>query len=251
MITLNAPTGLGDAIYVRAIVLHLLAKGERVTVLSRWPAVFSDLPVTVNSERQMDVRAPESDVRHVTACLHCQIPAIMALDKFSLACLQAGIVEPVALKMDWKPRNPVLLSRIAADAAGRDIVLYQPLRRAGNLAEQTLRPMADAYRGLIAERQGSFRIRVGHPNFTEDVDMPCELDLIGRIAVEDALDIATVADEIIGENCYLPVVAQALGKPFVCMFSKRGLSSPFNKVRGVTPERSFHPPHLGRAVFDE
>lgn len=45
MIRLNAPKGLGDAIHVRAVVIHLLRQGELVTVFTRWPEVFADLDI--------------------------------------------------------------------------------------------------------------------------------------------------------------------------------------------------------------
>lgn len=183
MIRLNAPKGLGDAIYVRAVALHLLRCGEQVKVYTRWPEVFADLGIEVDTLSHIDIRAPEVDVRNVTACLHCQVPAILSLDKFTLACLQAGISEPVELRLDWTVKDTCLLADIRNRAGSRPIMLYQPLRKSKNTAQELMSPRAAPFREYLVGARNVFRVKIGHPDFTRDDDLPCELDLFGKITI--------------------------------------------------------------------
>jgi hypothetical protein len=246
-IDLNAPKGLGDAIYLRAIVLHLLERGDEPTVFTRWPDVFADIPATV--KRVEDVTGAE-DLRHAMYCLFCRVPAVRALDQFALACLQAGILEPVALRMDWKIKNDRLVDDIRRRAGSRRILLFQPVKCA-NADQEALRPKQDSFARFIAGGDG-FRVKVGNPAHIRAGDAtPCDLDLIGKTSISDVFDVASVIDSIYCEPCFLLPLAEAMDKPVVCMFSRRGLASKVERVYNVTPERLFHKKHLATAVYDE
>jgi hypothetical protein len=253
---LNAPRGLGDAIYLRAVALHLLAMGKAVKVFTRWPDVFSGMDVEFGSMAEVTAlegqkfRAPSTQVRNVMACLHCQVPYIAALDKFALACLQAGIEDEIELRIDWQVRNDDLVNRIRDAAGVRPIVVFQPLRKAHNEADEVLRPKAGAFAKYVGAVEG-FKVKVGSAEFTTDDGLSCDLDLYGQTSVTDVLDVVSCADLCVAENCFLPVAAQAMNRRFVLVMARRALASNLNKVRGITPERMMQKPHLGCVVFDE
>lgn len=249
LIEINAPRGLGDAIYLRAVVLHLIGKGEKVKVYTLWPDVFRDLPIEVG-----DVNAiPDFDnLHHVTACLYCQAPAIQLLDKFTLACLQAGIAEPVEFKIDWRCRNTKLVDDVRSRAGGRPIMVYQPLKKAKNALQKMARPDAGPVHRFVANSADHFRVKVGHPAFTDDSpELGCELDLYGKLSVGDVFDVVSGCDTVFGESCFVPVLAEAMDKPLVCMFARRAMESKNKALRGASPARLFKKPHLVRAVYDD
>lgn len=236
-----AAKGLGDALYLRAVVLHVL--GRSVTVFTDWPEVFSDLPVVVRPR----AAASGPDLRHVAYSLSS--PIDVGSDKFVMSCRKAGITDPVALRLGWRVRNTALVKRVRRAAGARRILVYQPPRKTACEAEEVVSPRREAFARHVHEADG-FRIKVGHPSFVQDgQDMPCELDLVGKTSVTDALDIGAIADAFFGEPCYLLVVGEAMDKPVTCMFSRRALSAP-GKLRNYTPERMFHSA-LSVAVYDE
>lgn len=248
MIHLNSPRGLGDAIHVRAIVLYLLAQGESVTVFTRWPEVFDDLDVTLLPAEEA---SRHRDLFSARACFQCMVPSVRVLSQFRNACLQAGVYDPIELSIDWIVKNKALLEDVR-HKADRPILIFQPLKFAGNPDEEARRPNDDAFRALIAGYGDYFRVKVGHPQFAKDDDaLPCDLDLFGKTTVTDAIDIITIADLVCSEPSFLGVLAQAFDKRLVCMFSRRGLRSSVKRVAGVTPQRVFHKTHLTTAVYDE
>lgn len=248
MIRINSPKGLGDAIHLRAIVLHLLERGEEIEVYTGWPEVFTGLPVVLRTHEQI---ADHDQIRHAMACLHCCIPEIMGMSLFQNACRQAGIVEPVALRMDWKVKDGKRIRRIKARAAGKPILLYQPVKKANNAQQAELRPDRDAYRAYLQGMKGYFRIKVGNAAFTiDDPRLPVDLDLFNKTTVSEVFDIATIADCFFSEDSYIQVIAQAMNKPVTWMFARKGESSAFSRSRNARPSRMIHRTDLVTVVYD-
>jgi len=106
--------------------------------------------------------------------------------------------------------------------------------------------------GLIDNSADHFRIKVGHPDFTDNrSDLHCEFDRFGKLSVGDVFDLVSACDTVIGESCFLSVLAEAMDKPIVCLFSRRALNSKNKALRGASPERLFKKPHLVRSITDD
>lgn len=243
MIHINAPRGLGDALHLRAIVLHLLSKGEDVTVFTQWPEVFSDVDVQTLPPDEA-VKYP--DLFSARACFQCLLPQVRKLSQFRNACLQAGVFEPIELNIQWNVRNSALIDEIK----GKRVLAYQPLKRAKNANDALLRPDRGVLRRLVSERSDCFRVRVGHPEYAEDDDIVCELDLFGKTTISDVIDLVSVCELTISEPSFLSILAQCFDKRFVCLFSRTASQSSVKKVAGVTPERILEKPHLATVVYD-
>lgn len=246
---LNSPKGFGDAIYLRAIVLHLLAHSVSVQVFTHWPQAFDGLPIKISPA---DGYTSADDLHHAMACLHCRVPWIMDLSHFDLICMQARIGERVELRMGWEVRNGELVDRVRIAAAGRPILLYQPRKKPKNPEQELLRPRRDAFNAMINDRSDAFRVKIGHPRFTDDDRrLTFDLDLYGKTTIHDLFDIATVSDGVLSEApCFLPILAQALDKPFTCMFARAGLASINKRTAGIAP-RMFHKKQLATTVYDD
>lgn len=249
MIELNAAKGLGDALHLRAIVLHLLKKGEALTVYTGWKEVFAGLAVTV---KPLHEKNGDENWHHAMACLHCRIKETGHLDMFMMCARQAGIAEPVELRIDWQPRNSALLERIRRAAGGKKLLVYQPLKKVANLNDALARPRLAAYNEFIAAHDEYFRVRIGDPKFLQQDSAPqFDMDLMGKTSIHDILDIGTITDMFFGECCFTIILAQALDKAVTCMFSRRAAESGRNFLMNLRPERIFHKPHLATAVWDE
>lgn len=243
---LIGPKGLGDAIYLRAIVLHFLEIGKPVTVYTFWPDVFSGLPVEVKSAVGVSGDPGEGlKLRGAFYCLQCNAPAMRVLTQFQMMCLQAGVETPIALRADWKVRNRTLVDSVREQARGKPVLLYQAPKRATKPYQ--FPPDSGEFQKFLLN-DAHFRVKVGHPNYGDD-EFPSDRNLFGLCSVSDLFDLASVADLCYAEPSYLPILAQAMDRRFVCMFSRKALESDFAKVAGVRPERLFHKPHLGKAIY--
>ena len=243
---LNASKGLGDALYLRAVVLHLLKRGEEITVFTQWREVFEDLPIIVKSNHEA---TGGEDWHHAKPCLHCRMESMQGLDQFAMCALQAGIREPVELRLDWRPKSG-LAESVKHQASGKPILLFQPFKKAKNANEALMRPESSALASQLAD-SSHFRVKLGHPAHLSEEYFPCELDLFGKTSVREALDLCTIADLIVSETSYLTVAAQAMDKPFVCIFSSKGRDSGRHRIMNIKPSRIFHKPALGTALYDE
>lgn len=244
MIGLRASKGLGDAIRLRAAVLHLLARGKQIVVYTNFPQVFIDLPVTTRPLGEGD---QHERLRHFSAAL--LRPA--TVDYFTRACRCAGIEESVELRMGWKVKNQALLDQIRRKSAGRKIFVYQTRKIPRNEEQELLRPNLDAYNKFIAGHGDYYKIKLGQPPYVEnDASVPCDMDLFGKASIHDAFDIGTIGDLFFGEDCYVPLLGEVNDRRFVYMFSRRALKSE-TRVSNATPDRAIHKKHLGMAVYDE
>lgn len=252
MIHLRAPRGFGDALYLRAVALHLIERGEALTVYTLWPDAFLGLPVATLHD---DARsACNGAMRHVAYGMPRANP--QRISNFSAACRCAGIDESVALRLDWLPRDAALIERVRCAAAGRPVLIYQPPKRPGNAEQALVRPSREAFAGYLESRADHFRVRVGRTPYVDAGEgLPCDLDLVDRTSVAGALDVGLVGDLFFGEPCFVPFLGEALGRRYAVMFTRRALNCPDaiggGRVRNITPERLFHKPELASAVYDE
>lgn len=248
MIRLNAPKGLGDAIHVRAVVIHLLRQGELVTVFTRWPEVFADLDISV---RPADEARQYDDVTSARACLQCIVPYIRNLSLFRNVCLQAGIIDVVDPNIGWTVRNRALVD-VVKTLADRPILIFQSLKIVANEEDKQRRPDGEAFRRLINGHREHFKVKLGHSQFVQDdADLACDLDLFDKLTVTDAIDLVKIADVVCSEPSYLTILGQAFSTKVECLFSVRGLRSNIKSVAGITPERLFHNKHRATAFYDE
>ncbi len=247
MIELVGSKGLGDALYLRAAVLHLLRRGEKVKVYTKWPDVYSDLPVSVGEHR---LGFDNETVRRFASSIYLSA-APLGVDEFTFCCRKAGIEETVEWRIDWKVRNKTLLDRIKRSAGDRKIFIYQSLKVPRNGDQAALTPIRESYNSVITAHADFYRIRLGHPPFVmNDTSAPCELDMFGKGFVLDTLDICTIGDLFFGQTCFVPQIAGALGKPSICMFSRRALNSD-RWIKRETPEWCIHKKELTTVLYDE
>ena len=244
LIELAAPNGLGDAIYLRAAVLHLLEQGEQdVHVITMWPAIFDDLPVTTKA--CSDLPGKEHP-RYVAYTMRHKLHGTdQGMNQFQLCCREAEIAGPVKLDIRWTARNPALCKEIKRKAHGREILIYQPVKLANIFT-----PQQNAFDRWLHQKNKYYRIRVGHPALIKQgSSMGCELDLVGKASVSDVFDIATIGDLFFGELCYIPLLAEAMDKQFVCMFSSAAAKT--GEYKHINFQRMFHKYHLGTAAYDD
>lgn len=120
-----------------------------------------------------------------------------------------------------------------------------------NGAEQELyTPPTEAFLRWLDEHSDHYRIKVGHPSAAEEFrGAPCELDLFGKTTVTQMIDLATIGDLFFSQVCFIPTLAETLGKRSAVMFTRRQLSAGSNKVRSLRPEVFLHRRELHEVVY--
>lgn len=252
-IELIGPKGLGDAIYLRAIVLHLLRERPEIMVFTSWPEVFADLPIATRP--RVEAWPQEADaVRHAVSPNRLRHLGICETSEFATSCAQAGLPEPAPLALDWRVRDRARRDEIRRMFRGRRICLYQPPKRPKNSLQELLSPNRKSFRRVLKSLGARYAlVKIGHPEFILDgADLPCALDLTGRDTVSLIFDLSTVADTFFGEACcFVPVLAQAADKPFACLFSRRAIRSDDPLARSTVPQWVVHKPEHAKVLFDD
>lgn len=252
-IKLKAPKGLGDAIFLRAIVLHFLEKGEQITIFTGWPDVFDDLPIKIRPESEFEKHPDIRSVSYSSGRKGSVVaPELISNDSaFSMACKTAGISEPVEFKMDWKVRYPELIDGIRQKAVNKKIFVYQMPRIAKNANQELLTPDRKAFIKIIDEHSDYFRIKMGHPPYVDNgIDAPCEMDMYGKAFIHKSFDIGTIADLLYGQSCFITQMAEAMDKRFICMIPSKAMNSDSWMKYYASPERVCHKRNLMTAVYD-
>lgn len=246
MIELMSPKGLGNTLYLRAVTLHFLERGDQVRVFSKWPDVFADLPVEV---RSLSEGYTKPGVRKVLyGSWH---EPDVGESEFDGCCKYAGISDSVELRIKWTAKNLSLLDRIRSAARGKEILVFQSPRVPRNDLQELLTPRFEAFDAYINSRTDCYRVRLGHPPYVfDDRNAQCELDLYGKGFIFDTLDVVSIADVSFSQPSFLNIAAEAMDKKFVCMFARAALNSS-DWLHRVNPSLIFHKKHLGVALYDD
>jgi hypothetical protein len=77
-----------------------------------------------------------------------------------------------------------------------------------------------------------------------------DLDLSDKTSVCDLLDVAWASDAFLGYCSFIVPLAESLNKPALLVWSRKGLNSPHQLVRQITPQKIFFRPS-SRFVMDD
>lgn len=240
-------SGLGDSIYLQSVCRHLADRGDDVVALSNWPDVFRPL--------RGRVRVEPFERRNCNLVAHYSMRRGRPTTQWQDCYLQAGIKDPVDLRLDWTVTDPGFVASIRAAAESRPLVIVQlprrPMDRVDGFGMSLLPRRVPAQVTLNRLRElGCFLVQVG-------AGVPVyhltglDLDLANHTTVAQLLDLASIADGCFGYVSFLVPLAESLGKPALFIWSRRGLDDRVEMVRRITPRKIFHKPELCRAVFDD
>lgn len=221
--------GIGDALYVQSVARHLVEKGQKVQVCSAWPEVFSQIPVQVTPFTRLNV----DRVAHYT-----MRKGKPGTSQFEDCCIQAGIREPVDLRLDWKPMTDTGEQL----KEGRPIVVValprNPMGRTDGFGAEVL-PDCRKIQQVIDRLQDwatIVQIGKGEPLFKfRGIDV----DLANQTTICEMLDVAAVARAFLGYCSFLVPLAESFKKPGLFVWSRKiRKAHPF--VRQMTPEKVLH-----------
>ena len=228
--TIRAGRGLGDAIYLQSVVRHLVQKEQSLTVCTDWQDVF--LPLRDKVKFLPFTRQNIRIIAHYSAR-----KSFKDTTQFKDCCVQAGINEPVELKIDWVQINKQLIESIKTDKPLLVVALPRaPMGRNDRFAIDLL-PKKDIYQmavDILKEKYTILQIGAGKPIYNlENID----IDLTDKTSVTDLFDIASVADGFLGYCSYIIPLAESFNKKGLYIWSNKGLRSAEQYINTITPQK--------------
>lgn len=234
MISVRGGMGLGDAIYVQAVARHLVGQGHRVEACTAWPDVFRPLgdKVVCSPFR----RKPIDRLAH-----YASRRGAPGTTQFEDVCINAGIGKVADLRLDWEPVGGELPARL--HSAGKPVIVVQmpraPFGRSDGYGLEFLPDCRTIQRAIdmLAGRALLVQIGKGEPLFRF---AGIDVDLANLTSVCDVLDVASAADGFLGYCSFMVPLAEALSKPALLVWSRKGLASRHEVVRQMTPQKILH-----------
>lgn len=244
-LSIRGGSGLGDAIYLQSIARALIEQGHHVEACTDWPDVFAPLgdDVTVSPFRRDRIdRLAHYSMRRGKE----------GTDQFADGCIQAGLAGPVEFRLGWNVKDDSWRERLRA--AGKPAVLVQmprpPFGRSDSFGMEFLPDFRTVQRAIDLLRGKAFLVQVGQGETLYPLD-GIDLDLSNATSVCDLLDIATIADGFLGYCSFIVPLAEAQRKPALLIWSRKGMKSPHDVVRRMTPQKVLHRKDSSRFVFDD
>lgn len=231
MRSIRGGMGIGDAIYLAAVVRHLVAAGQRLEVCTAWPEIFEAYRDRI--ELSPFRRSP------IDILAHYSRRRSWRTRQFQDVCIQAGLApDAVDLRLDWRITDPELVASLKAP--GLPIVVVQlpraPMGRTDGIGHELLPNCARIQQAidLLRGRVLLVQIGAGRPLYEFS---GIDVDLRDQTSVSQLLDVASVASGFIGYVSFIVPLAEALAKPALLVWSRRGLRSSTGFVRQITPEK--------------
>lgn len=235
-------SGLGDSLYLRPLAEHLIARGEKVAVASNYPDVFIGTGATVEPFRRERV---DLVAHYVNGKDNPQTTLWQDMLAF------AKIAAPVPLRFNWEIKNRSLVKGIRKKAAGRPVVVVhggrEPMGRRDRFGIE-LMPTRDGFCTVLSALADCYTVRVGAGN--EMYDLPSTLNMSNLTSISELLDIARDCDGIVAQCSFAIPMAEAFDKPLLAVWSARGLVSPTQFIRTVTPSKILSKPSSSYVMDD-
>lgn len=221
MLRIRSGSGLGDAIYLQAIVRHLLRCGQSLEICTNFPEVFSQLPV----------KTAEFSRQNIDVIAHYTRHKFESSTQFDDCCTLAGL-KGVEYKLDWKVQKDF-------DLPDNSLLVFAPREPWGRQDGygMELLPDLDVFEDILS-RLDYFKVLIGKDRPLRDIK--CDLDLVGKTSVTDLIDLGVQCNAMYGQISHMVPLAESLDKKCLILFSKKGLECTDQRISSITPRKICH-----------
>lgn len=221
--------GLGDALYVRAIVDHLAREGAKLSILSDYPQVF--IGAKAHSVRPFERIRVDVTAHYVGGKKN------PATTQWQDVCESVGVDAP--LRVDWKPQSKELARSIRERAHGRPVILVhggrRPMDRRDGFGIE-LMPSKTIFDLVLDELSDCFLVQIGRAE--KLYELKCSLDLNGSTSVADLLDIALLAcDGVVAQCSFAIPLAEVFDRPLLAVWGSNYQFSREPFIRQTSPKK--------------
>jgi hypothetical protein len=229
MKTIRGGMGIGDAIYVHAVCRHYLVRGEQLKVATSWPEVFRFLPVQCIpfTRNGIDILA------------HYSMRKPQPTKQWHDVCITARVSVETDLAIEWRPTSCIGDS-LREQADGRPIIAVQlpraPMGRTDGFGAELL-PDCGVIQKLIDRLRGrALLVQIGAGKALHRFD-GIDIDLTNRTTVCELFDLGQAIDGFLGYVSFIVPLAEAMRKPALLVWSRRGLNSRTPYIKQITPQK--------------
>lgn len=234
--SIRAGMGLGDSLYLQSVCRHLVKQGQKFLACSKWPDVFRSLGESV-------IVGPFTRLGVDKVAHYSLRKGVQGTTQFQDCCIQAGIKEPVDLRLDWAVTELELVETVLGLAKGLPIVCVQlprpPMDRKDGFGKELMPDCAVIQRQIDRLKDKAFLVQIGAGQSIHGFQ-GLNLDLANKTTVAQLLDLASVAHGFIGYVSFVVPLAESLKKPALIVWSSKGLKAPHAYVRQISPQKVLH-----------
>lgn len=200
--------GLGDAVYSYPVVKHLLKNYKNITVLTKYPVIFKELPVKcADISGEYDLFLRYTDKRHKKTT------------QFQDICASAGITEKIPFRLDWKVDFSSEFIDLYGDRLmqnGKKVcVIKEPCaahmdKRSGSFRMAPISAKVQEF--INKNRNQYFFVSVGQSDKYKQRLNGIDLDLNDKLSLSDFITLVNHCEAVATQIGHLVPLAQAFGK---------------------------------------
>lgn len=231
-------SGLGDSLYVQAIVRYLVhERKERITVAAPHADLFKHygdaVEVIAHCKTNMDYVAHYASRKNRPGT-----------SQFEDCCINCGVPKDIPLQYDWPGPVGKLSADIRQRAAGKPIILLQmprmPFSRNDPFGIELLPEQSGIQKGIDAiKKAGGYIVKIGKGGELYKVQN-VDLDMSNKTTIRDLLEIANVADGGFGQVSFIIPLMESYGKPVLTVLARKGLQSKNPFISSITADKVNH-----------
>lgn len=239
---LRGGRGLGDGLYQRPIVEHLIGRGDALTVLTDYPDIFAGTGAATLpfSKDRVDVLAHYSARK-----------GRVGTTQWQDVCDTAQVGR-LPFQTQWTVRNRSLVDGLRKFADGKPLILVHggrvPMGRTDGFGKELL-PNADAFDAVLEALRDCFLVQIGQAD--QIYSLAVDISLNGGTTVADLMDLGSACDGAIGQCSWIVPLAEIFDKPLLAVWAACGMSPGVHPyVQQITPRKILCKP-TSRHVVDD
>jgi hypothetical protein len=220
---IRGASGFGDAIYLYPIVRYYSHLFNPLTVLTDYPAIYDDLHV---------VTRPFCACVPVLDCSYVNRKHLKETNQFQDMLINAEIKETIDFTIPHKQNIKTLFSDSKKKKTCLIVDLYNPM---GTKSAAELKPDKEKFDATIKQLERKYNLIF----LTNDDERNAKnrLCFYGKIAFSYLCDLFQNSDLIFCQVGWPLVLAEALDKKCLLLFSHQGTRSKNNFINSITPEK--------------
>jgi hypothetical protein len=238
----RAGSGVGDAIYLRAVCEHLARSHTGVIGCTDYSGIFAGTEIQT---------APFSREK-IAVCAHYTPFKIREGSTQWQDCCDTAKVGHIPFRINHEIRNTELIDKLRRFADGKPLILVHggrtPMARSDDFGKELL-PHKAAFDAVLGELQDCFLVQIGQAE--QIYPLSCDISLNGSTSICDLLDLGVACDGAIGQCSYIVPLAEVFDKPLLAVWAAHGMQYNMHPyVRAITPQKVLSKPS-SRWIVDD
>jgi hypothetical protein len=241
MICLRGASGLGDAVYMYPVLKHLIERGEKVEMLTKFPVIYDPLRKLglIISERY--AKLPDRE------CRYSPRYEVKGTTTYQDTLILAGVDRNVPLEIDFEPAElPDSIKSVIENEERHVCLVRAPaLPMKGREEARILVPDIGIMDAIIAANKKRFLfVQVGDRNGYEKKLKRIDLDLAGALTIPQLLTLTAAADVVLTQPSFMLPFAESVETKAFVVFSGMGMVVPRKFFHHITPGKIINKPWI-------